>query len=57
MTNLFERLSLQGRIRRLIDEKGREVALQIIHQAIEREIDREIATDSNNRTCADPVSL
>lgn len=48
MTNLFERLSLQGRIRGLIDRKGRETALQIIYQAIEREIDREIAKPSSS---------
>ena len=38
---LFERMSLQGRFRHLIDTYGRDQALDIIRTAFEREIDRE----------------
>ena len=41
MNLLFERLRLQGRIRDLIDRLGHDVALDIIHTALEREIPRE----------------
>ncbi len=41
MNLLFERMSLQGHFRRLIDTLGRDTALDIIRTAFEREIDRE----------------
>ena len=41
MNLLFERLRIQGRIRDLIDRLGHDVALDVIHTALEREIPRE----------------
>ncbi len=38
MNQLFERLSLQGHLRRIIDQYGETQGLAIIRQALEREL-------------------
>ena len=38
MNQLFDRLSLQGHLRRIIEQYGEETGLAIIKQAIEREL-------------------
>lgn len=38
MNQLFERLSLQGHLRRIIDSWGHEQGLRIIEQALQREL-------------------
>jgi len=40
MNTMFERLSLQGHLRRIIDQSGETQGWEIIAQAIERELKR-----------------
>ena len=51
---LFERLSLQGKIRDLIDRLGRDQAFDIIQQAIAKELDREPNQNTRHRSHFDP---
>ena len=44
MNPLFERLSLQGHLRRLIDQLGEREAWEIIRAAVERELQHTLLT-------------
>ena len=48
MNPLFERLSLQGHLRRIIDQYG-EQGWQIIRAAVERELDHTRITQPNQQ--------